>query len=108
MNYCGPLGLPLSEFLAWPQRDQDAALLWKMRSQQRCSECGTHPDDWDPAHGGHARAHVAHEYTCPGCAALDNRRPAFHARRDKGDSPGLKLGLKPNEPQPDQAGEAPG
>jgi hypothetical protein len=112
MDYCGPRGLPRSRFLGWRQDDQDAALLWVIRTRQRCGECGTHPDDWDPEVGGHGRAHVAHEYTCRGCAALDNRRPGYEKRRDKGDSPGLRLGLRPNapqpgEPQPDEPEDAP-
>ena len=64
MAYCGPKGIPLSEFLRWDQSDQDAALEWAAYEARRCGNCGTHPDEWDE--GGAAAFH-AHLTQCKGC-----------------------------------------
>lgn len=69
MAYCAPKGIPLSQFLTWPKTDQDAALAWQSHEARRCSQCGTHPDDYDPDAGGRRHAwHPAVE-VCEGCAA---------------------------------------
>lgn len=67
MSYVGPLGIPHSEFLRWKESDQDKALAWHQREQQRCSRCGTHPEDWNT---------VRFPYTpmmdvCRGCEHMD-------------------------------------
>lgn len=69
MAYCGPRGIPLSQFLSWSTADQDAALGWAAHEARRCSSCGRHPDD--------GVVHV-HEDICPGCAALERHRDAEH------------------------------
>ncbi len=40
MAYCGPRGIPLTEFLAWDETDQDAALAWQSYESRRCREDG--------------------------------------------------------------------
>lgn len=71
MDYCGPHGIPHSHFLGgprvWTEEDQQKALWWMVRERQRCSGCGTHPDDWNEDLGGRRDAFVAEERTCPGC-----------------------------------------
>lgn len=67
MAYCGPRGIPLSEFLRWEPQDQDAALAWSEHDAQRCPDCGTHPDEWDERRGGHRHAYVVDVKRCPGC-----------------------------------------
>ncbi|WP_402465800.1 hypothetical protein [Isoptericola aurantiacus] len=62
MAYCGPKGLPLSEFLSWDQADQDAALSWQAYEARRCSGCGTHPDE-GPKH--------FHVDVCATCVQLE-------------------------------------
>lgn len=82
MAYCGPKGIPLSQFLTWPQDDQDAALLWQSHEGQRCTGCGTHPHEWDPERGGNPHAYMAGLRYCPGCArsaSLANSEQAKHA-----------------------------
>lgn len=59
MGYCGPRGIPLSQFLSWDQADQDAALAWAGHEARRCSSCGYHPDVDDQVH--------THVDVCPGC-----------------------------------------
>lgn len=77
MRYVGPRGLPLSEFLSWPEQDQDAALAWQGHEARRCGTCGHHPDN------GRVHAHVD---ICPGCAAReavpkeDREMPGAHIR----------------------------
>lgn len=46
MAYCGPHGIPYTEFLQWDDLSRDAALAWKADHDQRCSSCGTHRDQW--------------------------------------------------------------
>lgn len=72
MAYIGPLGIPLSTFLSWPEHDQDAALLWQAHESKRCHNCGTHPYDWNPDKGGRRHAYLAQVVRCPGCSVVDS------------------------------------
>jgi hypothetical protein len=67
MAYCGPKGIPLSQFLQWSETDQDEALAWQAWEHRRCPECGTHPEDWDERVGGSRYAYHAEVATCQGC-----------------------------------------
>lgn len=71
MAYCGPKGIALSAFLAWPQADQDAALAWQSHEALRCPSCGTHPSDYDPDAGGRRHAWHPDVEVCDGCATRD-------------------------------------
>lgn len=70
MSYCGPRGIPLSQFLEWDQADQDNALAWSAHESRRYPD-GTHPDDWDEEIGGSRRAYHAHVDKHPGAALLE-------------------------------------
>jgi hypothetical protein len=49
MAYCGPIGLPHSNFLAWDEKDRVKALSWVIYERERCARCNEHPDNWqDP------------------------------------------------------------
>lgn len=74
MAYCGPKGIPLSQFLKWDKADQDAALAWQHHENRRCSSCGTHPDDWNEKAGGNRNAFHAEHAICPGCSELERHR----------------------------------
>lgn len=76
MAYCGPRGIPLSQFLAWSEADQQAALGWQVNESRRCNSCGTHPDDWDEKSGGDRNAFHAEPVQCPGCVQLERMREA--------------------------------
>lgn len=83
MDYCGPRGIALSDFLRWDRRSQDAALEWTNYEARRCHGCGTHPADWaeDP------RAYHAHlSDQCPGCLAS-----ARLSERAKDLDPGVRI-----------------
>lgn len=67
MDYCAPRGIPHSEFLSWSSSDRDKAVWWMLRQRETCPRCGTRPDEWTPAKGGHRRAYIAQIRTCEGC-----------------------------------------
>jgi hypothetical protein len=46
MAYCGPAGIPHTEFIAWSDYDRSAALAWRIRESSRCGSCGTVPSEW--------------------------------------------------------------
>jgi hypothetical protein len=79
MAYCGPRGLPLSEFLDWEQADQDAALGWQARENQRYPD-GTHPDDWDESRGGSRRPYHVHMSVHPAAALIANAQASDRFR----------------------------
>lgn len=93
MAYCGPKGIPLSQFLSWHEDDQDAALLWQAHEGRRCRSCGTHPDDWDPDKGGRRDAYTAEVVVCPGCRSIDAARD----RESETKIQGAHLMLRPAE-----------
>lgn len=67
MDYCAPLGLPRSTFLAWDRDDRDAAIVWQMRRRATCQSCGTRAEEWDPELGGDLHAYLGEVRTCQGC-----------------------------------------
>lgn len=89
MGYCGPRGLPLSQFLSWDELDQAMALAWQVRQDETCSGCGVHPEVWDEDRGGHPDALRLEGRICRTCeiAASDERELA----------PGEKRVWRPND-----------
>ncbi len=67
MEYCGPAGIPRSEFLSWDRDDRDAALWWVIYRRESCQSCGTRPEEWDPDRGGDPNAYEATATHCRGC-----------------------------------------
>jgi hypothetical protein len=64
LDYCVPLGIPHSRFLAWTEDDQDKALAYTAEMRTVCPSCGTREIDWemdDDAFVGDLRY-------CEGCA----------------------------------------
>lgn len=91
MSYCGPRGIPLHEFLAWPDYSQQAALAWSAHEARRCPNCGTHPEDFaDGAEGGHW-----HERVCLGCARRERMLAAMDGSRDGTRGVALELAAGP-------------
>lgn len=80
MAYCGPRGIPLSQFLQWPRADQDAALSWSAFENRRCKSCGTHPDEWDDDR----LAYHAHLTECRGCKQSQRLAARDDAQRGEG------------------------
>lgn len=90
MAYCGPRGIPHSEFLLWPVDDQAKALGWLAEDRHRCSECGTAAWEWEEDH----HAYRAEAYVCLGCLALGSERKANE--KTAKDTPGMHIRLVRN------------
>jgi hypothetical protein len=73
-------------------------LLWQQNENDRCSACGTHPDDWDPKRGGHPHAYVAAIVDCPGCAATEGGKTG-RLKKDLDASSTARVGLKRQVPR---------
>lgn len=69
LSYCVPLGIPHSTFLAWPDDDQDKALLFKREQADYC-QCGVQRSALaeDPSQ------FAAVWEQCPGCELLEMER----------------------------------
>lgn len=88
MSYCGPHGIPHSEFLNWSDQDKGKALAWMVEDRQRCDMCGTAQWEWEEnRHAYHAREEI-----CPGCERKE------YANSDEGGKrhPGKYTVLVPN------------
>lgn len=74
MDYCGPAGLPHSQFLGgmplWSEHDRELALAWNLRRRATCAGCNTRRDQWD----GNPQAFDADAEECPGCWVLSRAR----------------------------------
>lgn len=67
MAVCHHYRIRHSEFLSWDADDRDKAVWHYVRERQTCRSCGTRPEEWDPARGGHHHAYVAESERCRGC-----------------------------------------
>jgi hypothetical protein len=90
MDYCGPRGIPHSEFLSWDIDDQAKALGWMAEQAQRCPGCGTAEWEW----AEDRFAYVAEDHVCLGCLAKGSAEKR-NADATK-DNPGLQVRLVRN------------
>lgn len=90
MAYCGPKGIPHSEFLTWPIDDQAKALGWQSEQNQVCNGCGTSGWEWER----NRRAYTAAPFVCMGCMALEQGRTANEDQAKK--TPGMQIRLTRN------------
>lgn len=70
MTICANYRIPHSEFLSWEKDDRDKAIWHHIDKLTRCGSCGTHPNEWNPAHGGNPFAYIASRTHCRGCQVL--------------------------------------
>lgn len=102
MAVCAQYRISHSHFLGgpdeWTPADRDKAIWWQIRVAETCSSCGTRPDEWDPALGGHRRAYAAVERVCGGCEVLQRAE----AQRGDDEIPlrGAHLFLEPRKGKP--------
>jgi hypothetical protein len=67
LSYTVAKALPLSEFLAWPESDQDLTLAYLRLQKRKCPGCGLRDEDLaDPAHP----RYIADVHTCLGCMEM--------------------------------------
>lgn len=84
MAYCGPRGIPHSQFLSWSKTDRDKALTWLLRDRSACPSCGTRPEEWDPAKGGSRDAYRADIVECRGCVERERAQDAPELKTQRG------------------------
>lgn len=97
MNYVGPRGIPLSEFLQWAPDDQQAALAWQADQNERCPHCGTAEWEWeqDPMFA------ATETRVCRGCNLRGHEQKAQSKTAEH--MPGLYVALVPRQADPPAA-----
>ena len=83
-DYCCPRGIRRSDFLAWPDEDQEAALEWQTYQNQLCTGCGRErSESFDPEMDDRYDVEVV---VCHSCAARE--RTAYNRSKSRdGDQP---------------------
>lgn len=86
MDYCGPAGIPHSQFLAWSQDDQDKALGWLIDKGEKCPGCGTYPDEWLDEDGvpHEEEPYELHDMVCRACMLMGKERKNTPEERTDG------------------------
>lgn len=79
----------------WTDEDRDKAIWHAKYKAERCSGCGTHPDEWNPNKGGDRQAYGAVEERCAGCAALEQHQEALSSRAKEDRVRGVRVVLRP-------------
>jgi hypothetical protein len=92
MALCADYGIAHSVFMSWDRDDRDKALWWEIHRRDRCPECGTRLDEWDPGKGGHDHAYTAELRKCWGC----NTTAAAKARITEEMGAGVHVALVAN------------
>lgn len=90
-------GIPHSEFLKWPEDDQDKAIAWVSAKAEVCDLCGSRESDWVDVETGRM---LDEPKLTPigirdhGCAEIEAYRKATFP---EGTPPGVRIVLMPNE-----------
>jgi len=76
MQYCGPRGIPHSQFLSWDPDDQDKALAWMLHEGEKCPGCGTFPSEWldDEGYPVDPEPYDPKSLLCVGCKTLAEKQ----------------------------------
>lgn len=81
MAVCVGYHIPHSHFLGgpheWTQLDRDKAIWWHARQAGTCQQCGTRPEEWNEADGGHMHAYVGTVAFCRGCEVRAQQQEEF-------------------------------
>ncbi len=78
----------------WTAQDRDKAIWHRSYRAEFCSECGTHPDEWDPSRSGDRQAYVAVQVRCAGCAVLEQAQEAYESAPKESKGRGVRITLK--------------
>jgi hypothetical protein len=81
-------------FLSWEPADRDKAIWWLLHERQRCSECGTRPDEWKD----NKDAYVAEPVHCRGCE-VSAQGADWLERHKKQVRRGTRMTLRLNTPE---------
>lgn len=92
LRYCYDKGIPHSQFLSWPEEDQDKVVAFILWDGAKCGSCGTNPSDWldENGHMADDPPFVVGSRMCYGCATLEDAREGV----PKGDRSIIQLYLK--------------
>ena len=97
IDYCAEGRLKHSEFLDWPELDQEKALIWLREQRLKCPDCGTISDESDPSKGGDFAAYHLDRFTCFACKNIEDAYADERKRgRRKTIAAGFKVRLIPN------------
>ena len=66
MEVCHEWRCSHAEFLQWSKDSRDKAIWWLARKRAACGNCGTRPEEFDEARGGH-QAYAWDVDHCRGC-----------------------------------------
>lgn len=105
MEYCGPRALPHSQFLSWPEDDQDKALAWMIDKQDTCRNCGSYPDEWveQDENGRFFKVQpppmYARTHSCEGCATIEHAEKGIRASNN-GSLGNIRVYLSRTPPPP--------
>jgi hypothetical protein len=109
MEYCGPRGIPHSIFLGrvvgpgspqWTVDDRDKALWWMIHDREKCPNCGTRHEEFDPEQGGDLHAYEWKYTHCRGCEILAQGQDSLEKNRKNGSlrrGTSIRLSLTPVE-----------
>ena len=89
LDYCVPLGIPHSAFLAWDEDDQDKAIAYTLEMRRVCKSCGTRADEWT----NDKDAYTGDLYRCFGCERIEQEQD--NVPDDKTKARGVKVRLIP-------------
>lgn len=91
LRVCDHYRISHSQFLSWSEDDRDKAIWMFIRERQTCQQCGTRPEEWDPAQGGDRDAYHAVVTVCRGCQERESRLDTLtDAQRGRGVYVGLR------------------
>lgn len=76
LDYCVEHGIPHSQFLGWPEDDQDKVVEYRLHMMGQCRQCGTWPAEWVEEDGTALEPppYLAATQRCLGCATLEEAR----------------------------------
>lgn len=83
MEFCHKVGIRYTEFLMWPEQDQEAEISYMLYEREKCHSCGTNPDEWLDEEGKHLepQPYEVKSVACLGCEALDEARKSVPEER---------------------------
>lgn len=66
-------------------------LAWAIEKAERCPDCGTYYEEWDPEKGGHVHAYFPQHLICLGCKAKEDAY--VMQKENSGVTEGLQMSL---------------